>query len=71
MTLQANLNSHDLGSKMISVPGDVTLAWDVATSDFDRPISVAKFVFDKARPPIGAEKRELAAMAGSVSLEAR
>lgn len=69
LTLNATINGLKLPPEMYSMPGNYTYSRDVPASALSGNAAAIDFACDKVFPPTGDDRRELALVAVSVSLE--
>jgi|HubBroStandDraft_6_1064221.scaffolds.fasta_scaffold60915_2 hypothetical protein len=69
VTLNATINGLKLPPEMYSTPGNYTYSRDVPASALSSNAAAVDFACDKVFPPTGDDRRELALVAVSVSLE--
>jgi|SRR5579871_2568907 len=69
LTLNATVNGLKLPPEMYSMPGNYTYSRDVPASALSGNAAAVDFACDKVFPPTGDDRRELALVAVSISLE--
>jgi hypothetical protein len=69
LTLNTTINGLKLPPEMYSMPGNYTYSRDVPASALSGDAAAIDFACDKVFPPTGDDRRELALVAVSISLE--
>jgi len=68
VTVTATVNGTPAGSETYSQPGDYTFSHEVPASALGADVVTAEFSTDKALPPTGLDKRELALIVKTIGL---